>query len=185
MPKVVLPFEVADISALARSLRDQLDKLGHAPSHVEMLNLLTRSVGFRNFQHFRADAAARQRLPVAGEQTVLPNHARVEKAARHFDRYGRLADWPAKTNLQELCLWLIWSRMPANRTFGEREIGDFLDQQHTFGDRALLRRALYDFGLVHRTRDGSEYRRMKRKPPAELRALIGRVPAPDAERLHM
>lgn len=177
MPRVVLPFEVADISAFARSLRDQLDTLGRVPSHVEMLNLLARSVGFRNYQHLRADAEARDRLRHA-EAATLPDRARVEKAARHFDREGRMASWPARVGLQELCLWAIWSRMPPKEVFSERQIGDFLDRQHTFGDRALMRRALHDFGLVLRTRDGSEYRRRERKPPAELRALLERVKEP-------
>ena len=175
MPRAALPFEVADLSAFARSLRDQLDKLGRAPSHVEMLNLLCRSVGFRNYQHFRADAEARNRLRHAD---ALPDRARVEKAARHFDRDGRMASWPARVGLQELCLWVIWSRMPAKQAYTERQIGDFLNRQHSFGDRALMRRALHDFGLVQRTRDGSEYRRRECKPPPELRMLLQRVREP-------
>jgi hypothetical protein len=61
MPRLQLAYEVADISALARSLRDGLGKLERMPGHVELLNLLARSAGFRNFQHFRADAEVRQR----------------------------------------------------------------------------------------------------------------------------
>ncbi len=61
MPRLQLAYEVADISALARSLRDGLGKLERMPGHVELLNLLARAAGFRNFQHYRADAAARQR----------------------------------------------------------------------------------------------------------------------------
>jgi hypothetical protein len=178
MPRVVFPFEVADISAFARSLRDQFDRLGHPPSHVEMLNLLCRATGFRNYQHFRADAEARDRIRSA-EAAALPDLARVEKAARHFDREGRMTSFPARVGLQELGLWVIWSRLPAKVAFTEREIGDFLDRQHTFSDRALMRRALCDFGLADRTRDGSEYRRRERKPPAELRALLERIGAPE------
>jgi hypothetical protein len=177
MPRTALPFEVADLSAFARSLRDQLERLGHAPSHVEMLNLLARSVGFRNYQHLRADAEARHRLQHA-EEAAQPDRARVQKVARLFDGEGRMTRWPSKLSQQELCLWLIWSRIPAKEIFSEREIGDFLDRQHTFGDKALLRRSLYDLGLVDRTRDGSEYRRRERKPPAELRALLERVKEP-------
>jgi hypothetical protein len=32
-------------------------------------------------------------------------------------------------------------------------------------------------GLVTRTQDGREYRRVKQKPPAELRALLARLDA--------
>jgi hypothetical protein len=175
MPRTALPLEVADISAFARTLRDQLDKLDHTPTHVELLNLLSRSVGFRNFQHFRADAKSRKRLEQPDEAPSPPDHALVEKVARNFDIAGRLTRWPPKPSHHELCLWFIWSRIPAMQPFTEREISDFLDRHHTFGDHALLRRALYDFGMVYRTRDGSEYRRKERKPPAELRTLLERI----------
>lgn len=62
MPKLHVPFATADMSALARSLREQLGKLDHAPSHVEMLNMLARASGHANFQHLRADAQAQARL---------------------------------------------------------------------------------------------------------------------------
>jgi Uncharacterized protein conserved in bacteria (DUF2087) len=46
-----------------------------------------------------------------------------------------------------------------------------LKARHLFGDHALLRRTLFDGGLVSRSVDGREYRR-ERKPPAEAIALI-------------
>jgi hypothetical protein len=52
-----------------------------------------------------------------------------------------------------------------------------LSRLHLFGDAALLRRELFDFGLVHRTRDGRQYRRIERKPPAELGPLLRRIEA--------
>ncbi|HYI01972.1 DUF2087 domain-containing protein [Hyalangium sp.] len=175
MSRLALPFEVADLSAFARSLRDQLDKLEHKPSHVELLNMLCRSAGFRNYQHFRADAEARQRLAAAQEVKPVPDHQLVEKVARHFDGEGRLLRWPAKAPHLELCLWVLWARIPSGRVLTEREISDLLNLWHVFGDHAVLRRALFEAGLVDRTQDGRRYRRIEQKPPVELGALLARV----------
>jgi hypothetical protein len=175
MSRLALPLEVADLSAFARSLRDQLDKLDHNPSHVELLNMLCRAAGLRNYQHFRADAEARQRLAAAREVKPAPNHQLVEKVARHFDEEGRLLRWPAKAHHLDLCLWALWARIPSGRVLTEREISSLLNRWHVFGDHAVLRRALFEAGLVDRTQDGRRYRRIEQKPPVELSALLARV----------
>jgi Uncharacterized protein conserved in bacteria (DUF2087) len=50
---------------------------------------------------------------------------------------------------------------------------------HLFGDYALLRRELCDRGLVSRTADGREYRRVERPPSPEGLALIRHLAAQD------
>ncbi|WP_339037370.1 DUF2087 domain-containing protein [Bradyrhizobium symbiodeficiens] len=52
-----------------------------------------------------------------------------------------------------------------------------LNRQHAFADDALLRRALCDHGLVFRTADGREYRRIERRPPTEATALLRHLKA--------
>ncbi|QRK07511.1 DUF2087 domain-containing protein [Archangium violaceum] len=172
MSRLSLPYAVADISALARSLRDQLGKLGHMPGHVELLNMLARSAGYANYQHLRAQLEAQSRLAAPRAPTPAPDHERIEKVARHFDDSGRLLRWPARANQQELCLWVLWSRIPSGKVFTEQQINELLKHWHLFGDHALLRRSLFDFRLVARTTDGRQYRRIEQKPPAELSPLI-------------
>jgi hypothetical protein len=178
MARTALSLEIADLSAYAKSLRTSLGTLGHPPSHVELLNLLSRSAGYRNYQHFRMEApkgvaAAPAKVP------PLPaaDGAVIEKTARYFDAGGRLVQWPARVKHQELCLWVLWSRIPPRVVFTEKEIGALLTRWHLFADHALLRRALYDTGKVDRTRDGREYRRIEQPPPPELRALLGAIGA--------
>jgi phosphoribosylanthranilate isomerase len=48
-----------------------------------------------------------------------------------------MVSWPAKTNLQPLCLWGLWSRLPKARQMTEREISGFLKDWHLFGDAAV------------------------------------------------
>ena len=174
MSRLALPFAVADLAAFAKSLREQLRAIEQLPSHLELLNLLCKAAGYRNYQHFRATNAAAERL--AAPPPLAPVDAeRVERAARHFDAEGRMLRWPARANLQELCLWVLWSRLPPATPFTEQQISGLLSQWHVFGDHALLRRALYDGKLVQRTRDGREYRRIEQKPPAELGLLLRRL----------
>jgi len=178
MSRVALSLQIPDLSGFAKSIREQLGKLPEPPSHVEMLNLLCRSAGFRNYQHCKGVMEARQRLQLQAPAVADPvDYALVERAARLFDAQGRLLRWPTQAALQDLGLWVLWSRLPSRKTFTEKQISEVLKGWHMFGDHALLRRALIGWRLVQRTQDGSEYRRIEQKPPAELRPLIARLPA--------
>ena len=164
MARSSLPFAVADTSALARSLRKEFETLGRRPGHVELLNMLARAAGYSNFQHFRARAARPAARPTATEE-------RVGRARRHFDEAGRLLRWPSRADAIDLCLWVLWSRLP-DTVMDERSISSLLDQWHVFGDHALLRRALFGYGFVDRSVDGRVYRRLERKPPPEALRLL-------------
>lgn len=174
MSRSAFPLEVADLSAFAKSLREQLATLEHVPGHVEMLNLCCRAAGYRNFQHFRAGAEASVPRPAA----PLPDLGKIEKVARYFDAEGRMARWPARFADQSLCFWVLWSRLPAGVVFTEREISELIKSWHLFGDHAILRRGMIDARLISRTQDGREYRRIEQKPPAELSPLLARINPP-------
>ncbi len=174
MSRTLLPFHSEDISALARSLKGQLANCEPLPSHLELLNILVRANGYRNFQHYRAQLSARDQLesrsPAPEPEPV--DFVRVKRLLRMFDSGGKLARWPSKRSQQELCLWVIWSKLPARQIFTEKEIKRMLNDNHLFGDHALLRRWLCDYGMMSRTRDGREYRRVEKRPPAEALELI-------------
>ncbi|ABK18305.1 DUF2087 domain-containing protein [Syntrophobacter fumaroxidans] len=177
MSRTLLPFHSDDISALARSLKGQLANCESQPSHLELLNMLARANGYRNFQHYRASLPAEALLeghPPAPEPEPV-DLARIRLLLRMFDPGGKLAHWPSKRSRQELCLWVIWSKLPARQVFAEKEINLLLNDCHLFGDHALLRRWLCDYGMMTRTRDGREYRRVEKVPPAEAIELIRRL----------
>jgi hypothetical protein len=175
MSRTVFPFAVGDISALARRLNTEIGAREAKPGHLELLNMLARGAGFRNFQHFRAAATAEDRLEQLPAMPEVVDHARVEQAARHFDADGRLVRWPAKVSHQALCLWVLWSRLAPRQVFTEAQINKLLQALHLFGDYAILRRELFGYGLVSRTKDGREYRRVERQPPREAVELLRRV----------
>lgn len=173
MSRTFIPFSANDISALARSLRDQLTKIDHAPGHLELLNMLARAAGHRNFQSLRAQAAARSVLDHHPQLAADPvDYVRIKRLAGYFDAQGRLASWPAKSTLQEQCLWVLWSKLPPGQPLTEDQISAHIRAQHSFGDHALLRRELCNHGLLKRTADGREYRRVERRPSPDAIALI-------------
>jgi hypothetical protein len=178
MSRTVHPFHAEDISALARSLKGELSRLDRQPGHVELLNMLARSVGWRNFQHFRAQAGARDALDRAPEPAAPPvDFVRVRRCARHFDAAGTLVRWPGKFSERQLCLWVMWSRVPAHDTLTEKQVNAALNAAHAFGDHALLRRELVDGGWLWRTSDCRQYRRIEQRPPGDAATLIRHVGA--------
>ena len=181
MSRESFPFSVDDISALAKALRGGLADAEGTPGHVEMLNILARATGCRNFQHFRANAKAQTRLdaPAAPAVPAQPvDYARLRRLLRHFDAAGRLVRWPSKWSEQQVILWLLWSRLPARQIMTEKAVNACLEACHTFGDAALLRRMLCDGGLLARTPDCREYRRVEARPEATGRELIRRLGRP-------
>ncbi|MBD9633952.1 DUF2087 domain-containing protein [Pseudomonas sp. PDM19] len=177
MSRQRLPYHAPDISALAKSLARQLDESPERPGHVELLNLLARAVGFRNYQALRASHQAQTRLAREAEPEAVVDFRRVEQWRRYFDDAGCLQRWPKKHSHREACLWVLWSRLPARQRWSEKELNERLRAQECLGDHLLLRRALVDGGWLTRTPDGGEYRRVERRPPAELGALLSCLPA--------
>lgn len=174
MSKIPLPLHVADISAFARTLRVRLSEMETVPSHVEMLNLLSKAGGYRNFQHLKATLTPADKSETQ-PQSITPNdHKRINKLMRHFDSQQRLIRWPGKFTLRMLCLWVMWSHIPPRASQTELEINELLTRWHLFEDHALLRRELVDRGFIKRTPDGRQYTRIERQPPMDAMELFSR-----------
>ncbi|MEM1386263.1 MAG: DUF2087 domain-containing protein [Pseudomonadota bacterium] len=174
MSKDAISLTTGDVTAFARALARQLNGHQGTPSHLTLLNMLARSAGFRNFQHLRASHAADRRLSTEPAEAV--DHALVERALNQFSADGHLQQWPSRRAVQDLCLWPLWSRIPARRDLTEKDVNSALNEAHDFGDPAILRRSLVTVNLLTRRIDGSQYRRVERRPPPEARALMERLP---------
>jgi hypothetical protein len=186
MPRTTVPLHADDISsfakALGRQLSDAHERHPGPPGHVELLNMLARAAGHRNFQSLRV-----QQPPTASTTPAQPAPAAVLseaaiKALRHYDDWGRLTRWPIKFSVQRLMLWGLWMRFDSRRKYSEREVNELLNAWHLFGDHCTLRRELVNMRLLERKSDGSEYRKVPARPDAEtmalLRALRARRPKP-------
>ncbi|WP_165214617.1 DUF2087 domain-containing protein [Affinirhizobium pseudoryzae] len=174
MSKDVHTLTIADISALAKNLRRELDARDTRPSHVELLNIIARGAGFRNYQHLKASqsAAARLETPPAPATPEPVDHKKIEQVLRCFDANGVMARWPKKTSQQKLALWWCWAQIPARQDLPEREVNEILKRWNGFGDHVLIRRELIDWGMVSRSADCRIYRRIETRPPAEAAHLI-------------
>jgi hypothetical protein len=171
MSRVAIPFAVPDVSlfarALGRNLAERLAQKPEAPGHVELLNLLARAAGQRNFQALRAAPP-----PPAAVEAPAPLSDNARKALGQFDAEGRLLRWPVKFTVQRLVMWTLWTRFDAKRVYTEKEVNAVLKQAHSFGDHVTLRRELINHLLMARKSDCSEYRKLPARPDAETRALL-------------
>ncbi len=73
---------------------------------------------------------------------------------------GIVVSWPAKLSKQRLLLAYLATKFATKNVYTEKEVNALLQEWHTFGDWATLRRGLIDEGLLQRKSDGTEYRRL-------------------------
>lgn len=171
MTRLSLPFRADDICHLARRLSAELACSQDKPGHLALLNMLARGAGYRNFQHFRAQTLASERLEPAAPMPDV-DLSEVASVRRYFDAEARLTRWPAKTSAQRLALWGLWAQLPPQHAWTERSFSTELNQLHLFGDAAILRRSMVERGLISRTPDGRDYRRIEQAPPPDALALL-------------
>ncbi len=81
---------------------------------------------------------------------------RLEK---FIDEEGRLTAWPSRKRRadQIAALRYLLQFFPKGQNLTEVEVNMILKSHHTFGDWALLRREMYDMGLLGRTPDVTRY----------------------------
>ena len=184
-----LPLSKTDISSFAKKLKTDLDERADqgqsSPSHLELLNMLARAAGMRNFQAFRASVevsatAVTAPLPVAAPQATEEEptiHSgslspTVRKTLMQFDTAGRLVRLPNKFSVQQMAMWWMWTQFAVRRKYTEKEVNQVLNAHHTFGDQATLRRELVNMKLLGRKSDCSEYWKEPVRPNEEVQDFL-------------
>ena len=89
-----------------------------------------------------------------------------------FDDYMRLIALPAKHKKQLMGFYYIASKLREDGVWNERELNDALNEWHTFGDPALIRRTLVDLGMLDRDPRGTRY--TLRQPIPSLAEFLAR-----------
>ena len=84
-----------------------------------------------------------------------------------LDANGKLMAFPAKRKMKLYALLYLSQKIPADTDFSEREINDILLDWHTFADPATMRRELYDYRFLDRSRDGKVYHLAETQPTLE------------------
>ena len=183
MTRLTIPLATPDLSAFAKTLKSFLHERHDAgkppPSHVELLNLLARAAGLRNFATLKAAVMAAPPSPPVVHKT-LENaavdlgtlSATVRKTLLQFDDSRRLVRLPNKLSVQQMAMWAMWTQFAARRSYTEKEVNAVLNAHHTFGDPATLRRELVNMKLLGRLDDCSKYWKEPRRPDDEVRAFL-------------
>lgn len=81
-----------------------------------------------------------------------------------LDELGRLKSWPSSRKrkaVQRQALEFLIQKFDLQQRYAEKEVNAVLNESHTFGDAALLRRELIEARLLERLRDGSAYWRVQ------------------------
>jgi hypothetical protein len=177
-----VPLHTADLSRFAKALGAQLasahERSARPPGHLELLNMLARAAGHRNYQSLRAQSsAAAPEAPASPDEptpeaTAAPLSDSAVKALRQFDASGRLLRWPTRRAVQKVMLWGLWLRFDSRRTYVEREVNEILNAWHLYGDHCTLRRELVTAGLLARTPDGAFYEKLPARPDDDTRAFL-------------
>ena len=181
MTRTLVPLHAPDISAFAKSLKRLLQEreasTPQAPSHLELLQLLARAAGHRNYQTLLAQAPSAEETWTAVEETAAPADLSVlsptvRKALLQFDTAGRLVRLPSKMSVQQMVVWSLWTHFVVRRKYTEKEVNQILNAHHLFGDPATLRREMVNMGLMGRKSDCSQYWKEAQRPNAEVQSFL-------------
>jgi predicted transcriptional regulator len=108
-------------------------------------------------QNLERTFQAVEQLLTGASSDHAPQPASNDGMQRFLDRAGRVMVWPNKQRDKQLVLEYLGGKFEPDRSYTEREVNDLLNQWHTFGDPVTLRRALYEYAILNRERDGSRY----------------------------
>ena len=77
----------------------------------------------------------------------------------YLDDAGKFERLPGKRqkNKQNLMLQYLAEKFQRGQNYSEKEVNEILNQHHSFGDPATLRRLMFGRGLLDRTIDGKSY----------------------------
>lgn len=81
----------------------------------------------------------------------------IDEIKTYLDSDNRVKIWPSKRSKKEKVLAYLATKFQHEKSYSEREVNELLNQWHTFTDAPLLRRELYEFRYLDRTKDCTEY----------------------------
>lgn len=77
----------------------------------------------------------------------------------YLDEHGRITEWPGKKkrHVQRAMLEYLRAQFEPGIVYTEKQVNEILQRFHTFDDWAMLRREMFEQGLLNREKDGSAY----------------------------
>lgn len=172
MPKEYISINIPDISGFAKLLKKEIDTKNGNLSHVEILNIIARICGNKNFQQLRASTIPNSEVPNMVLEDEEKANANLKKLKRYLNENFQVKTLPSKLSQQELIIYYIWAFIEKNKIFNEIELNKYLNKFHTFGDCALLRRYMFEYGLLSRSKDCSDYKKLFPKIPKSMFKIV-------------
>ncbi len=81
----------------------------------------------------------------------------TDKIKNFLDIENKLIAFPAKRKMKLYALLYLSTKFEKNKKYTEREFNNILNEWHTFGDPATLRRELYNLMFIGRDPSGRSY----------------------------
>lgn len=79
------------------------------------------------------------------------------KLANYYDEEGKLVQYPSKRPLRILALLKVAEDFEKERTYTEKEVNEVIRKNITFSDHELIRREMYQYKIMNRLPNGSQY----------------------------
>ncbi len=80
-----------------------------------------------------------------------------DKVQNYYDTEGKLKQYPSKKPLRILALLNIAEKFDLCKKYTEKDVNEIIRSSIAFGDVELIRRELFQYRLIGRLKDGSEY----------------------------
>ncbi len=81
----------------------------------------------------------------------------IEKVKRYYDAEGKLTQYPTKRPMRIIALIRIAEKFTSGKKYTEKEVNEIIRESIAFSDVELIRREMFQYKLIGRLRDGSEY----------------------------
>jgi RimJ/RimL family protein N-acetyltransferase len=86
----------------------------------------------------------------------------MKELQKLLNEAGQVTRWPSKPKEKTLVIEYLATKFSTHEDYSERDVNEVLKHWHTFSDWALLRRELFERGLLNRDKNGSSYWRMEK-----------------------
>ena len=118
-------------------------------------------------RHWQRELATGRKNAARGirmEKTEKTTAEYEKKLKAYYDENGRLTQYPSKRPMRILALTKIADQFEPQKKYTDKEVNEIIRTNIAFGDIELIRREMFQYGLIDRLRDGSAY---WRKEPRE------------------
>ena len=80
-----------------------------------------------------------------------------KKMGSYYDTEGKLLQYPSKRPMRIIALVKIAECLEVDKKYTEKEVNEIIKSKIAFSDIELVRREMFQFRMIGRLRDGSQY----------------------------